>query len=193
MRLFVGVPLPPDVSGAASAALPDLPALRKVRPEAMHITLAFLGEVPTSHLGDAQTAVRAAAAGHGAFDATVDHIGRFPEHGPPRVVWVGLGEGADAFKALAASIRAALTARHLPFDTKPFQPHVTLARVREGTSRDELRDIADAVAHARIASARFAVEGFLLLESELGAKGPRYTPRAAVPREVGTGRESERA
>lgn len=152
----------------------------------MHVTLAFLGAVPDDRLDDAVAAARAAGTAKHPFTASVDRLGRFPEGaGPPRIVWLGIGEGAEAFGALASAVRDALTARKLPFDEKPFQPHITLARIREGADRDDARAVFTALARARFAPMRFAVNGLLLLESDLTPKGPRYTPRAAVPLEVG--------
>lgn len=152
----------------------------------MHVTLAFLGAVPGDRLDDAVAATQAAAAVHRPFTASVDRLGRFPEQGgSPRIVWLGIGEGAGVLGALASSVRDALAARALPFDEKRFAPHVTLARIREGADPDDVGAVVAALARARIAPMRFAVDRVLLLESELTPKGPRYTPRAAVPLEVG--------
>ena len=186
MRLFVAVPLPPEVASAGARAVPVSRALRPVRPELMHITLAFLGAVPDGRLADVVAAVGGAGEDHRAFRASVDRLGHFPERGgPPRIIWLGIGEGIDALAALASSVRAALTRGTLPFDEKPFQPHITLARVRDGADRDDVRAVTASLAQLRFAPMRFAVNGFLLLQSDLTPKGPRYTPRAAVPLEVG--------
>jgi 2'-5' RNA ligase len=152
----------------------------------MHLTLAFLGDIPDALLPDAIAATTAGAAGHRAFTASLDHVGRFPAHGAPRVVWLGVGEGAAELGVLAGSVRAALAAKRLPFDAKPFEAHVTLARVRERATPDDLRAVAAAVTGGRVGALAFDVAGVLLVESELGARGPRYTPRAAVPLGAGT-------
>lgn len=185
MRLFIAVPLPTELTRAAAAILPQLPALRAVRPEQMHITLAFLGAVPDARLPDAIAATEIAAARQQGFAASVGRVGRFPENGPPRIVWLGLADGVLELAALAASVRAALGAKHLPFDAKPFRPHLTLARVRETATPDEVRAIVDAVASVRVAPLRFVVSDVLLIESRLGPQGPRYTPRADEPLGVG--------
>src|SRR2546421_5397883 len=145
MRLFVAVPLPDDVARAASNLLPDLPGLRRVSPELMHLTLAFLGATPSERLADVIAATTAAATGTGTFVASVDRAGRFPERGRPRVVWLGIGPGAEGLVAMAQQVRASLTEQRITFDDKPFRAHVTLARVRDDLERDELRAIATAV------------------------------------------------
>ena len=181
MRLFIALPLPGEIASAAAALLPELPGLRRVRPDLLHVTLAFLGSVPDELLPDVLAACGEAASGHAPVDIALDRAGRFPQAGAPRVIWLGMGEGATESVDLAAAVRAALTARGLPFDGRPFRPHVTLARVRPDVDRTAARAIAAATERLRPPSLRFAVEAILPIESLLSPKGPRYTPRAAVP------------
>ncbi len=185
MRLFVAIPLPPDLATAAYDAIPDLPALRRVRPELMHVTLAFLGPLADERLGDAEAAVAASAARCAPFDTTLDTLGRFPTGGVPRIVWLGTGIGAQEMQTLALALRRELAGRGLPFDPKPFRPHVTLARVRENVDRDTARAVAAVVERARPPALRYQAHELVLFESVLSPKGPRYTRRAARPLGVG--------
>lgn len=180
MRLFVAIPLPTDVAVEASSALPDLPGLRRVRPEHLHITLAFLGAVAEERLDDVIAATRTAAAGQPPFTVTLEGVGRFPESGEPRIVWMGIVQGARESSNLAATLRRALTDRGLPFDGKPFRPHVTLARVTQDADRATARAIAATTERLRAPKLRFDVDALIPFESVLSPKGPRYTPRAAV-------------
>ncbi len=180
MRLFAAVPLPADAAAAASELLPEHPALRRVRPEHMHLTLAFLGETPAGRLAEAADAIARGARGHGRFRMRLDALGRFPPAGPPRVVWLGAGAGRDALVALGRDVRGALAERGLPFDEKPLQAHVTLARVRESAGPDDARAIARAVAGAVAAPLDVPVDEVVLFESLIGSGGPRYTRRATA-------------
>ena len=181
MRLFIALPLPPEIASAAAALLPELPGLRRVRPDLFHLTLAFLGSVPDERLADVVAACGEAASAQVPFDIALDRAGRFPEGGAPRVVWLGMGEGANESANLAAAVCRALTARSLPFDDKPFRPHVTLARVKPGVDRTAARAIAAATERLLPPPLRFRVEAILPIESVLSSTGPRYTPRAVVP------------
>lgn len=185
MRLFVAIPLPPDVASAAAAALPDLPGLRRVSAELMHVTLAFLGAVPDGRLDAAVRAVTIAAGEFRAFAVGFDGIGCFPPAGAPRVVWLGIGLGATESTALAASVRRALRAAALPHDEKPFRAHLTLGRVRENADRESARAIAAATERVRLPALRFTADAVVLFDSALSPKGPRYTARATVPLGVG--------
>ncbi len=189
MRLFVAIPLPAELATAAFTVLPEIPALRRVRPELMHVTLAFLGAVPDERLADVVGAATAAASGRRAFSVAIDTVGRFPSGGAPTVAWLGVGEGANEMTILAESLRRSLAAASLPFDAKPFRPHVTLARVRDRAGRDEVRAIAAAIARARVPAMRFTAEAVSVVESVVSSKGPRYTALAVVPLVVGGTRD----
>jgi len=151
----------------------------------MHLTLAFLGSTPDDRLDAVIAAVRSAADGHAAFDIELDHAGRFPKSGPPRVAWLGMSAGADDASALATAVRDALVARSIAFDEKPFRAHVTLGRVREKATTKEARAIATALDAVRMSPLRFTADAVHVIESHVSSKGPRYTSRAAVPLSVG--------
>ena len=180
MRLFIALPLPPEIASAAAAVLPDLPGLRRVRPELLHITLAFIGQITGDRLAAVLEACAEAASPQGPFAVTLDRAGRFPEGGAPRVAWLGMGEGATESAGLAAAIRKALAARDIPFDDKPFRPHVTLARVKDDIDRPTALAIAAVTERLRVPAIRFTAETVIAFESVLSSKGPRYTPRAVV-------------
>ena len=181
MRVFIALPLPPEIASAAAALLPALPGLRPVRPELLHVTLAFLGRVADERLDDILSACRQAAAPQAPFNVALDRAGRFPEGGSPRVVWLGMGEGAAECSLLATAVREALTTREVAFDAKPFRPHVTLARVKEHIDRPAARVIAAAAERLQPAQLRFLAEAIAPFESVLSPKGPRYTPLARAP------------
>src|SRR2546427_21983 len=147
MRLFIAIPLPEDAAARAFAILPDvLPGLRRVRPENLHLTLAFLGWTPDERLPDAEAAAKGAAAKVTPFRIALDRAGRFPERGRPRVVWLGIGQGVEDVGRVGAGVAAGLRARSLRFDERPLSPHLTLARAREDAGLPEARTAAAAFA-----------------------------------------------
>jgi 2'-5' RNA ligase len=156
-----------------------------VKPELMHVTLAFLGQTPEERLADATAAAEAAAGGVTAFDGELDRPGRFPTSGRPRVVWLGIGAGAPTVLALGERVRAELGRREIAFDAKPMRAHVTLGRVREDVALVDARAIAAAAEAMRVPHLRFRVDSVVVFESVLSPRGPKYTPRATVPLRVG--------
>lgn len=182
-RLFIGIPLPPDVAaGLARLAPADLAALRHVDPGLLHFTLAFLGQVEEARVGEVGEAVRTATDGAEGSAIVFDTVGRFPETGRIRIVWAG-ASGADArVEGLGTVVRAELERRQLPFDRRALRAHVTLARVRDRASAADMGAIADAVAAARVpAGLAFRADAVHVMESRLSAKGPLYSSRARIP------------
>lgn len=179
LRLFVAVPVPLELAARAAALIPDGAALRPVRPELMHLTLAFLGWVDEARLDDAAAAVAAAAAAGAPARVSLGATGRFPPSGRPRVLWLGLTEGAAELGLLGEGVRTELRARSLPFDDRPFAPHLTLARVRDDADRDDLAVAASAFAAATVPDLAFEAREAHLMRSVLGRAGPRYSSAAA--------------
>ncbi len=180
MRLFVAVELDDAARAAIGAEMRRLTAstgdearsLRFVRAEHLHLTLVFLGEVPAPR----------AAAVVGAMQIDIDHhpytmalggLSVFPARGAPRVLWLGVMQGAEQTRSLQAAVAARLEAAGVPRDTRPFAPHLTLARWRDRHPRR--RPALEAPAE-RLASVH--VDTVTLFESRLSQAGPTYTAHA---------------
>lgn len=180
-RIFVAIPIPPNVASALDRVLPPLPSLRRVAPDLMHVTLAFVGQTGEEQVRAVVEAATVAAQAHGPFTFELSDVGRFPGHGRPRTLWVGTGaRTADAIVGLGASVRAELLRHRVQFDPKPLRAHVTLARVRDDAGDDDARAIAAGLAAARVDLA-FTAASLHVMESKLTAKGPLYSSRQEVP------------
>jgi RNA 2',3'-cyclic 3'-phosphodiesterase len=182
VRLFIAIPLPSDLAQRAADILPmSLPALRRVKPENMHVTLAFLGQTPDDRLGEVTDAATEAARPVSPFRLAFGRAGRFPERGRPRVVWIGLADGAEGVLQLGAGVYAGLRSRGMRFDDRPIAPHLTLARIVEDATAAEARTVGAAVEDLPSANLGFEVSDIAVVQSVLSPKGPRYTALATVP------------
>jgi RNA 2',3'-cyclic 3'-phosphodiesterase len=182
VRLFIAIPVPAEVAARAAEILPTaLPALRRVKPENLHVTLAFLGQTPDDRLGDVTEAAREAATPISPFTLVLDRAGRFPERGKPRVVWLGIANGAPSVVELGQRVYAALRSRGLNFDDRPLAPHLTLARVAEDATTAEAKTVGAGLEGLPIGSLRFDVADIAVVQSILSPKGARYTALATVP------------
>ncbi len=103
------------------------PSARPVPLANLHLTLAFIGQVPPARLRALQPSIDQIAVAP--FDWTLDRLGVF---GEARVLWIG-GAAPNALAQLAARVRSVLDAAALRYDPKPFVPHVTLLRHCPGT------------------------------------------------------------
>lgn len=142
----------------------------------MHLTLAFLGEVPEPTLEAARAAVAAAADQIGPFRALLGRAGAFPNERRPRVVWVGLDAGAEEVGAAALRVRAALAERRVPFDDADALAHITIGRVRERAGPEERLAVADAFRSLReaVPALAFEIAALHLVQSVLSKRGPTY-------------------
>jgi 2'-5' RNA ligase len=171
MRLFVAVTPPPEaldeLSSATAAMRSARPELRWTRPDQWHLTLAFLGEVDDQARADLSVRLGRAAAGHPPMRLALHGVGRFGN----RVLWTSVAGDVVALRRLAASVRAAARRARVAVEDRPYRPHVTLARGREGT---DLRPVVDAL--AGFAGHTWTAGELHLVRSRLGA-GPERTSR----------------
>jgi 2'-5' RNA ligase len=131
LRLFFGLPLPPDLRETLDRWRRDYPGIEGwSRTEGLHLTLAFLGQRPAGALPGLEGIATAIASRHGAFALTTEALGSFSRSGTTRLLWLGLAP-SPALGVLAGDLRRNLLAAGETIDTKPFHPHVTLARFRQ--------------------------------------------------------------
>lgn len=180
-RIFVAIPVPPALAAELARALPALPGLKRVAPELLHVTLAFVGQVEEERVADVIAAAAAAAAASGALDIGLATVRRFPDRGRPSMIWAGTGAAAPSIERLGGAVRTELGRRRVPFDAKPLRAHVTLARVRDSASADEAEAIDAAVRAARVDGLAFRAGDLHVMESRLSPKGPLYSSRARFP------------
>jgi 2'-5' RNA ligase len=176
MRLFFCVPLPQEAKDRAARALAPArkaageSGLSWTKPEQMHLTLAFLGEHPSESL-ERMCAAAEPCCQIKAFDAVLDQAGAFPNPRRAHILWLGISQGASELSALAERLYTGLRAAGFELETRPFKPHLTVARVKRGGERDAER----ALKAAEVGEvARFHVGRLLLMKSELSAKGARH-------------------
>lgn len=165
----------------ARAALSGLGDLRWVLDGHLHLTLRFFADLAADRVEAVREASEAAASAVPAFDFELRGLGRFPPHGPLRVVWAGLGEGREPLLALAGALARELEARGFPPEERPFSPHLTLARCRDprGSKAAARAVAAFAPSVGRLGVQR--VDGLVLYRSELGSGPPVHTAIARAP------------
>jgi RNA 2',3'-cyclic 3'-phosphodiesterase len=160
--------------------------VRWVPPENLHYTVKFLGELTAARLPEMEAALEAVGRRHVAFDAALAGGGCFPGAQRPRILWVGMGEGAAALTALAADVEAAVAPMGWEPERRPFKPHLTVGRVKRPTARSDAGDWVRALDGHAVGA--FRVTELILFQSFLRAQGPLYTPLKRITL-VGGGRE----
>ncbi|MGE5176332.1 MAG: RNA 2',3'-cyclic phosphodiesterase [Hyphomicrobiales bacterium] len=175
IRTFVALPIPAPWRDYLGALCRDLAGGRSglswVRPENLHLTVRFLGDLGESGVARVRETVRAAAAPLEAPAARLGALGAFPNLARPRVIWVGLARGEEEVGAVARAVNGALERAGFGPPDKPFRAHLTLARVREGArGLEALRDAA-----AGEPPEEALLDRIVVMKSDLHPAGARYT------------------
>ena len=178
MRLFVALDLDAGAREAIAAlqrrvaqALGPDRSLKRVDPAHMHVTLAFLGEIADARVPSLVDEL-SVDIDTSPFSAELRGLGVFPPHGAPRILWLGVGEGADEIAEVQQEVANRLERLDVLLEQRPFHPHLTLARWR--TSRPADRERALSADHDTVV-ARVNVHHVTLYESRLSPAGPSYT------------------
>ena len=181
MRLFVALEIPSEVRENLAAFPKSLRALssqpRWVRPENLHLTLKFIGEVAPEKLGAIRSALSAV---HSDQAVTINFrgLGFFPNEKQPSVFWAGI-DASPNLKTLAMDIDQTTEKLGIPREQRPFSPHLTLARFEPPGLSDKLRATIQENAGREFGS--LCTNQFHLIESKLEPAGAEYTTLESFP------------
>jgi 2'-5' RNA ligase len=155
--------------------LPPDARLQWVRPESIHLTFKFLGEIPEDRVEEIRQALEPVANRSPGFSVEVGGIGVFPEQRAPRVLWIGLADPGGRLTHLAGEIDRALERIGFSPEARAFSPHLTLGRIKE-----RAREIGRVLASAGVLTqteplGSLAVQRVALMKSELKPSGAVYT------------------
>jgi 2'-5' RNA ligase len=179
MRTFIAIEIPPEIN----SALMDLQTeLRRAgadvswtKPENLHLTLNFLGEVDEKRIVDVERACVSSAAEFQPFTLSLNDTGVFPNARQPKVLWAGLSGGIEIVIAIRNRLGDRLSLIGFKRDEKKFHPHLTVGRLKSNKKVRELLALADAY---RLPALSFLVTEIVLMKSELQPAGAKYTPMA---------------
>jgi RNA 2',3'-cyclic 3'-phosphodiesterase len=181
VRLFTGISLPEDVTGKLSALIDRLRPTAQVRWSPvynLHITAKFIGEWPQERLQEMIEALQPLGR-RSPIEISVSGIGWLPNPHSPRILYAAIKADSE-LADLAAATEKATTALGVERETKPFRPHLTLARIGDrGVTLGPLRQ-----AIAQLESQEFGAfraPGFKLYLSKTGPSGSIYTQLAEIP------------
>ncbi len=186
VRAFIAIELPDDVKKGLALLRKELKRdehrfVKWVDPEGIHLTLKFLGDIPSRRVTEITGAMEAAARGFTPFGLEISGLGAFPRLEQVRVIWVGVGGEVDRLKDLHKRIDAELAALGFAREERPFTPHLTLARVRQNASPSERRSLGEIVRASIFEDTYQArVETISLMRSQLTPAGAVYTGLSRV-------------
>lgn len=178
IRTFIAIDLPPGVREKIETFERELKkadaAVSWVKPDRIHLTLKFLGDVPEERVPEIQAALEDVARASHAFRLKAAGCGAFPTLKQMRVVWTGIKGDQEALAKLARRVEEAMSPLGFEPEDRPFRPHLTLGRVK-GKSR--LRVLQEMLLENQGFEAEdFDVAEVVLYKSDLRPDGARYTP-----------------
>ncbi|MDQ1522410.1 MAG: 2,3-cyclic 3-phosphodiesterase [Pyrinomonadaceae bacterium] len=192
LRIFCALELPEDVRARVAAHVAHLRAAAESslkisweRAEKLHLTLKFLGEVEAGRVESLARAAKRVAEGTCKFEVSLGESGAFPPRGNPRVLWLGLQDATGLLARLQARLEAECERENFPRDARPFRPHITIARIRAANAA--ARHVAALHRETEFAPAIFDVGDFVIMQSQLGTDGSRYTTLSRHELKAGTG------
>src|SRR5581483_1284842 len=179
IRTFIAVEMSPSVIARAGDLIDKLRVaaaeINWVRPQQMHLTLKFLGDVPDTDTPDICRVVEQLAADFETFEITCRGAGAFPSLRDPKILWIGIEDGAEELQRLQAEIENALK-QELGYgkEQRGFHPHLTIGRVKRELpgGRGELTQLLEK--HARFDADLAIIDEVVTFASFLSRKGPAH-------------------
>jgi len=183
IRAFVALPLPGSVRDAIRRAQDALKAhrfkIRWVRPESIHLTLKFLGDVNPTDIDRIQTALEQAAANSGTLTLCAKGFGVFPNIRKPRVLWVGVSGDIDRLFNCQRRVEEELAQIGFPAESRRFKAHLTIGRSKGSIDGGRLMKAFEEL--SGIESPRFTADTVILYQSQLRPRGAVYTALRQIP------------
>lgn len=180
VRSFIAIPLPQEGIAVLEETVQGLDAefgkcVRWVRPEGMHLTLKFMGDIPAALVERVLEALPQVTAGFSPFGLTIAGLGVFPNPRRPRVLWAGVQGDLETLSALQLAVDDAVGNLGLPKEMRAFSPHLTLGRVRREVSEVQLSKIGQVMADGKLPSnPSWTADTVNLMRTELDLAGSRH-------------------
>ena len=183
MRCFISITLPEEIKRGMTAIQGRLRAsgadVSWTRPEGMHLTLKFLGEVEEKILPEMEAALNAAVRGRSSFFLKVSGIGTFPDIRRPRVIWIALKEHGNNLIRLQRGVEEKFNEIGFPQEDRDFTPHITLGRIRSQKNVEKLLSLIEKEKDVELNG--FDASCVHLMQSQLKPTGAVYTELYSAP------------
>jgi len=186
VRSFIAIELPDELKLELSQLVAKLKSgeqswVKWVDPYSIHLTLKFLGNVAVDRLDDITGALEKAAQGIAPFHLEVKELGVFPNLRRVQVAWVGISGEVDKLAQLQQHIESNLTPLGFAPESRPFMPHLTLARLRDQALLAERQRFGQLITGTRFEAANaIKVNAISLMRSQLTREGAIYSRISSV-------------
>jgi 2'-5' RNA ligase len=177
IRSFLAIELPRTIQEKIEEIQEDLKSthadVRWVSPEKIHLTLKFFGNIEESKIEPIVKSIEGSIQATPPFSLKAKGMGAFPYLKNPRVIWMGLTDGKEKVISLQQRLEGLLEKIGFQAEDRPFQPHLTLGRVKTSRGREELGRGIEKYREEEFGD--FHVGTVLFFKSDLRPSGPVYT------------------
>jgi len=180
IRSFIAIELPKELKQELAQLETQLkvdrqPWVKWVRPDSIHLTLKFLGNIAVDTTVAITRAIEASVRGIKPFHLQVKELGVFPNLKRVQVAWVGISGEVDKLTQLQKHLESNLSPLGFAAESRSFTPHLTLARLNERASPDERQAFGQLIASTRFENGDIKVDAISLMKSQLTRAGAIYT------------------
>ena len=183
IRTFIAVEIPDKIISSIAKVQEDIKTfgfkIRWVRPERIHLTLKFLGDIEAADTENVGRAVCEAATGVTPLSLQAKGLGVFPGIRRPRVVWAGITGQLETLRWLQETLDENLAGIGFPREKRPFKGHLTLGRIQKKIDPKTLIEALDKFGNFETEA--FTADRVVLFKSELKASGAVYTKLMSTP------------
>ena len=185
IRSFIAIELPNELRLKLDQLEAQLksgkqPWVKWVNPDSIHLTLKFLGNIASDRTGEITKAMEEAAQGIPPFHLEVKDLGVFPNLKRVQVAWVGISGEVDKLGEFQQRLESNLACLGFAPESRPFTPHLTLARLRNQASLDERQRFGQLIAGSRFEAGAIEVDAINLMRSQLTREGAIYSRISSV-------------
>jgi 2'-5' RNA ligase len=180
MRAFIAVELPPDIQDALiriqNKLRTTLPKIAWTKPDSLHLTLKFLGEISEDQQAAIQDIITGLTQAQRPFEIQLKTLETLPPGRIPRIIWIGTHQAPAQLKQLVNNLEDKICELGIPKEKRSWQAHITLGRIKQPISVDivekELNRLKDEIATLNL---KFITREVILFKSILKAGGPIYS------------------
>lgn len=180
VRSFIAIPVPSEGITVLQETVKKLDSelgncVRWVRPEGIHLTLKFMGDIPAGMVQRVLEPLPSVTARFSPFGLSIAGLGVFPNLRRPRVLWAGVDGDMETLSALQLAVDDAVADLGLPKEQRAFSPHLTLGRVRRDVPEGQLRKLGQTVQQGELPGApSWTADTVNLMRTELDHAGSRH-------------------
>ncbi len=182
-RSFIAVELSTEIAGGVRRIQAGLrertTGVSWVRPEGIHLTLKFLGDVDPDRVGEIAGKAEEAIKTIGAFSIGIKGCGAFPNPRNPRVIWIGVDDPSGDVKRLQARVEQGMEEIGFAPEGRAYTPHLTVGRLRSGKGKGEIAQALEAMKGCDLGT--MEVREVCLFRSQLKPTGAEYTKLKVMP------------